>query len=139
MPAGRPPLPTAQQELAGAFKHDPQRRDARANEPQPTGPLGGPPSDFEDAQLKAWNDIVSGACPGVLTNADEIAVELGARTLAKIRTSPEFVTNGERTFLLSLLSRFGMTPADRTRIHIPQKNDAAPNRYAVHATGVRPQ
>src|SRR4051812_5446681 len=78
-PAGemaRHRLPTELLERSGAFDHDPQRREARSDEPLPSGPLGDPPEYFSAAQKAIWHELAEQVPEGVLTIADRILVEI---------------------------------------------------------------
>ncbi len=113
MPAHR--VPTATLARRGAFKKDPQRARARANEPRPNGPIGEPPACLTPSQIKCWKEIIESAPEGVLTRADRFIVELAARLLALWRgrnAPPAWVGTQLRTCLASM----GMTPSDRSRV-----------------------
>lgn len=60
----RPRTPTNVLKLRGAFKKDPARGREREDEPIVTEPLGEPPEDWNDWQLKAWANIVSWGAEG---------------------------------------------------------------------------
>jgi hypothetical protein len=111
-------LPTSVLEASGAFDHDPQRREARENEPVPSGPLGDPPLGFDDGQRVVWEELACQAAPGVLTIADRILVEMGARLITRLRRG-EPLKAAEQNLILSILARMGMTPSDRSRIAAP--------------------
>ena len=113
----RPRKPTAVLELTGAFQKNPQRR--RANEPKPTGSLGEPPVDFDEVLRALWQDLARMVPAGVLTNADRWLVELTCRTMRQVRKGTALAA--ERNLLLSCLSRMGLTPADRSKIAVPQE------------------
>src|SRR6185312_7119894 len=78
----RPRDSAAQQKLKGVDKKNPKRM---RTEPQPTGPLGGPPSHFTDEERDAWRELSKLAPPGVLTNADRWHVELASTLMANKR------------------------------------------------------
>lgn len=125
----RPRKPTAVLELTGAFKKDPQRK--RPNEPKPSGSLGEPPADF-DRDLKAnWRELACMVPAGVLTNADRWLVELACRTMQHVRK--DIALASERNLLLSCLSRMGLTPADRSRIAVPQEKQQLDDLAALAA------
>lgn len=126
----RPRKPTPLLELTGAFQKDPQR--ARPHEPKPAGPLGDPPECFNDepgleakelldraALRAAWHELTGMVAAGVLTISDRWLVELACRTMQQVRKGAALAA--ERNLLLSCLSRMGLTPADRSRIAVPQE------------------
>ena len=116
---GRHKTPTSVLELHGSFKKNPNR--ARPNEPKPAGGIGEPPDGLTEAELKTWCLIVSESLPGVLGESDRGAVEIMARLWTEFRTNPsEFPTNRINA-LINLMARFGMTPADRARLHVTRE------------------
>lgn len=112
----RPRTSTQILELRGAFKAHPNR--ARPGEPKPMGAIGafkqGP-----TALSEIWDEIARQTAPGVLTASDRLALEWVCRLMAEIRLKPNEVSVGKIATLSSLLSKFGFTPADRTRISVP--------------------
>ena len=131
----RPRKSTKQKEVAGAFKHDPQRRPE--NEPVPTGDIGLPPEHFGEAQQLIWFEIIGLVPDGVLTNMDRIALEGACATLECIREiSRGAIVIGDKGVairfssamhqtLISYLSRMGMTPADRSRVNVGSKPESS--------------
>ena len=101
--------------MSGAAAKNPQRFRDRQSAPTPTADLGRPPKHLTPAERKTWKEIVSIIPPGVLANSDRIAVEVAARLLVRFR-SGELSKASEISCLMSLLARFGMTPADRNKI-----------------------
>jgi hypothetical protein len=106
--------PTAILEARGSFISHKNRRDARAGEPVVTKRLGSPPKTFTDEHKKLWREFAKIVPPGVATYADRWAVEIVVWTMAKFRAGT--ITGAETSQLTSLLSRFGLTPADRSRV-----------------------
>lgn len=125
----RPRKPTSVLELTGQFKKHPERKRARKDEPTSNGPLGDPPKSFSSAEKSCWVEILELAHQGVLTKADRWAVEVACRIMAKIRAKDGGIggrygaSNGEVTQLSNLLGRFGMTPADRSKVGVPGKQE----------------
>src|SRR5215471_1512206 len=111
---GRRRLPTAILEARGSFLHDPQRRRARANEPKPSGPLGDPPTHLKADQKALWHELAGLLPRGVAGNSDRIVMELLCVLMAKFRRGKAIP--GEQKQIESLLGRFGMTAADRSRV-----------------------
>lgn len=116
----RPPKPTKVLELVGAYKKNPQRK--RKSEPKPTQGIGAF-SEGPTALADVWDEVVAQVVPGVLTISDRLALELVCRLLAEIRLKPDEISVGKVTALANLLGRFGLTPADRAKIAIPEEEE----------------
>lgn len=112
-------------ELRGAFRKNPKRGRARANEPKPTQPLGPPPAALDDVQRQAWHDIAA-TCPAhVLFRRDRLMVETASRLLAHIRTTPMAdIPAAMVARLESHLARLGMTPSDASRVSVMEPRPA---------------
>ena len=106
--------PTAILESRGSFINHKNRKEARAGEPVVTKKLGSSPKSFTDEQRKLWHEFAKIVPPGVATYADRWAVEIVVCAMAKFRAGT--ITGAETGHLTSLLSRFGLTPADRSRV-----------------------
>lgn len=124
----RPRTPTNVLEMRGAFKANPQRREERKDEPVVHEPIGEPPKSFTADQLQAWNDLVTHCPSGVLTKADAMGVEEAARLLAKSRAGT--ADSNDRRLFANYLSRFGMTPADRSRVKVVFQDSKPSNPFA---------
>ena len=127
----RPRKPTAQLELVGAFKHNPDRR--RDAEPQCDEDVGPAPDWLTDKQVEAWDylvDSVSGV-PGVLTKMDRVYLELCAIALAGVWGSSAILGDGpilSMSYLKDvggMLGKLGMTPSERSRVVVPRKEKAS--------------
>lgn len=110
-------VPTAIKEARGSYKNHPERRNE--NEMQPLGGIG-PAPDHAGAYAETWDEIVKAMPPGVLGNTDRIAIEMLCKLVVKMRFDFEHMNAAEMTRLETLLARFGMTPADRTKITVPK-------------------
>ena len=117
----RPKKPSALLEASGAYRKDPQRRPK--NEPVVKSPVGNCPDEFNEDQRKRWNQIVREAPPGVLTGADRMAVvQLSILTSEMFEKGLRGTMAVPRMQLMNkLLGQFGMTPADRSKISLPDK------------------
>jgi hypothetical protein len=113
-------VPTKVLEMSGAIDKNPGRYADRANEPQPTGPLGDPPAEFlgpySTKLLAAWNEIIARAPEGVLTSADHAHVEMTARVMVRTRSS--YAKSSDFTLLDKLLGKMGCNPADRSKVAV---------------------
>ena len=106
--------PTAILESRGSFINHKNRKEARAGEPVVTKRLGSPPKTFTDEQKQLWREFSKIVPAGVATYADRWAVEIVVCAMAKFRAGN--ISGAETGHLTSLLSRFGLTPADRSRV-----------------------
>lgn len=109
---GRMPKPTAILDAKGSFITHPERR--RPKEPAVDKPLGSPPKHLAAPQQKAWKELAKQMPPGVARHSDRIAFEMMAVLLCKFRAGTAMAA--ESSQLLNLCARFGMTPADRTKV-----------------------
>ena len=98
----------------------------RENEPENVNPLGEPPEFISEDEKKFWRVIEKESIPGVLGEADRQAVAIAAKLLA-ICHSEDGASSAQINQLTKLLSQFGMTPADRSKISIPKTKDK--NRF----------
>jgi phage terminase small subunit len=115
----RPRKPTKQLEAAGAFRHNPSRGAARANEPHPSGKLGDPPAWLDSLATQCWHDLVA-RVPYQLTNADEHILALTARLESRVRR--EIAIAAEINQYRACLQQLGMTPASRSNITVPAES-----------------
>jgi len=116
----RPRTPTQILETRGSFLRHPERKRAREEEPRPSGPLGGPPAALNREHQAVWHEHVAKMPLGVATNWDETAFELLVCLIVNFRRRrkddlPQVV--GEIAQMNKLFTQFGMTPADRSRVH----------------------
>ncbi len=118
----RPRTATAVLEARGAFTRHPERRRERRNEPQPTGELGPPPKGFDKFRRKLWKELAGIISPGVLANDNRWTVELTVTLMAQQRQG--IISDKGRAQLVTLLSKLGMTPADRSKV-VARKSEPA--------------
>lgn len=119
---GRPRKPTAVLNLAGRFKHDPQRGREREKEPQPKGKLGPPPRGLDPSQSEVWKEIAKSAW--WLSDADRFVVEQTCRCVVLERLGK--ATIAEKRLLAMNLRALGMTPADRSRVKVEGQEPTKP-------------
>src|SRR5215469_3575125 len=100
----------------GSFRVNPGRYKDRLAEPKPSGVLGGPPKHLTREQRKIWRELLEIIPTGVACRYDRAAVELLVALMEKLRARQASCTDLLR--LESLLSRFGMTPSDRSRVRV---------------------
>jgi phage terminase small subunit len=126
----RPRKSIAELQLNGAFKHDPQRLTRRLNVPKPTKDIGRPPNFLSAEEKEVWKQFISEAPPGVLKNSDRMAVTYLCRVWARYLKYGEHtggkskgVTSKQMANVMQLWAKFGMTAADRSKLHVPQGRD----------------
>jgi hypothetical protein len=127
--AGRPRKPSNVLELKGAFKKDPSRGVARANEPVALKEIGDAPAHLSPEVAACWVEIVGLAHKGVLCEVDRLIVEHTAHMLAHLRVMdwrahPSILIRFE-----ACLGKLGMTPSDRSKVSAIKK-DEQKNPYA---------
>ena len=121
MPRPRTPLPIA--EATGATEHNKKRYAGRKAAPVPEGPIGDPPSHFDDVDRDLWAEVIGMPAPGVLTSADRLLAEITVHLLRRFRRidyddGPPIapLTGVELGHLRACIGSMGCTPADRTRV-----------------------
>jgi len=112
----RPRTPTNVLDLKGAFKHNPDRGRARADEPVPVGELVDPPAEMPQEVVARWREIVRLAHKGVLCEVDALIVEQTAYLLHLLRTEKWNVPAPIMGRYEACLGKLGMTPADRSKV-----------------------
>ena len=113
------PQPIELARLKGAHRKDPARYNKDI--PKSDAPLGDPPEHLGDAAVKVWRELCDICLPGVLTDADRIAVEALAELLAEFRSNPVDFQTSRLNAMIKILSSLGMTPVDRTRLGVAKK------------------
>ncbi len=121
---GRPRQAAQIIKLKGAHKVNPGRYKNLDNEPQPTKPLGKMPGYFNEDEAACWNELVEMTPAGVLFNADRWVVETACRLMAKFRQ--DWLSGAEFSQLVALMSRMGLSPADRSKIKVEKPKEDNP-------------
>ena len=116
----RPRIATAVLEAKGAFVHDPQRKASRASEPKPDPCFGNAPRYLTKPQKAIWRELVGQIAPSVATKADRVVVEVTVRMIDRMRNHTEAMRASDYATLNRCLSQLGMTPADRSKIHVAE-------------------
>jgi phage terminase small subunit len=122
----RPRTPTKVLQLRGADKKNPKRFKDRQNEPEPAAGIGEASQHLSEAEQKIWDELVGLVPAGVLGNSDRIALERVSVLLYQARYEREEWTSSKEKDLIQYLSRFGMTPSDRSKISVPKPKGADP-------------
>lgn len=122
----RPKTPTNVLKLRGTL---PRHKDRlQQAEPVPTAELGNPPQHLDAAALECWTEIAAICPPGVLTNADRLAVEVTAGLMAQFRKGDMLPAGIGH--LRALLGRLGQIPGDRASLNITPPAVAATDPWA---------
>ena len=119
MPRARTPL--AKAEVSGALKKNPQRRKGKAA-PKGNG-LGLPPGWFTAVQKRMWAAFKK-ELPW-LAESDRAVMEIACVLRAALYNGEE-VGVSKLNLLRLLLAQLGATPADRSKISAPAKEDDDP-------------
>ena len=113
-----PKKPQALRELHGTSGRNKQR-DVE-NPAVATRGIGPPANVLTESQKLIWDEIVGVSYAGVMGEADRIALELMCRLVEEMRTNFTEMTASKLSQLNSILSKFGMTPSDRSKINVPK-------------------
>jgi hypothetical protein len=130
---GRNRTPTAVLDARGGFINRPSRE--RTDEPTSDQPLGDPPAYLSPEQQEIWKEIASQALPGVVLQSDRTAFELLVRLTAKMRAGL-MDKSSEMTALISICSRFAMTPADRSKVAVEKPKESPLSAFLSRRTEV---
>ena len=126
---GRPRKPTAQLELEGAFKKNPQRRRERAGEPIVTSAVGSPPRHMNDAAKAIWRRTAPAAY--WLTEVDREALEVFCILMAEAETNLAEMQASRISVLNRFMNDLGLTPGARTKVKAPEEDEAQDNPFAL--------
>jgi hypothetical protein len=109
-------------ELKGAYKKDPQRR--RPPSPKSKLEIGNPPDHLDPEEAAIWFEIIGISAPGVLVSSDRLILARLCQLEKRVRD--DSATISETAQHLRVLTLLGLTPADRSRIATPGKEDSNP-------------
>lgn len=122
----RPRKPTATLELKGAFKKNPSRGRARANEPRPDAEVGLPHNTMPDEAAAIWAELVQHGT--WLTAADRLLLEIACRLFADFRAGA--LDGGGISKLITALSKLGFSPTDRSKVGAPGAKEPEEDPFA---------
>ena len=120
----RPKTPTAKARLTGADKKHPDRFKNRAEPATQGKPVGNPPAYMDKEAATAWRELARTL--GWLEIEDRAAVESAAIAIGQVRTLHKLgepVTGALFSAMNTALGKLGATPADRSKISIPDDGD----------------
>lgn len=134
--AGRPRKPTKILKFTGAFDKNPQRADARRNEPKPSGEIGDAPDRLTEEQADVWREIVAVSLPGVLSNAERVILEelvcaITARRDITARTGGIAYDVKLGGFIKACCEQLGITPAARSKVQGMSADKPKENSFAA--------
>lgn len=113
-----PRTPAAKARVTGAAAKNPQRH---RNRKEPAGRALGKPSTFLDENGKSAWEGFKRELPWLM-ESDRAIIEVCAKVRGALLAG-EDVGVGKLNMLQTMLSKLGATPADRTRIMIPDDED----------------
>ena len=114
----RPRTATRILEMRGAFKANPARK--RPHEPQVEGAIPAePPEHLDEEMAGCWREVVGMVPAGVLTSADDVAVEVVSVLLADFRRERENMQGARLSRLCVMLGRLGLDPSGRAGLVAP--------------------
>lgn len=122
----RPRKPTAVLELKGAFKKDPQRKAARANEPAISDGIGSPPSELGIAEQALWAELAGYGT--WLTAGDRLLLEIACRLMVLFRGNA--LDGGGISKLITSLAKLGFSPTDRSKVNAPGAKEPEEDPFA---------
>jgi phage terminase small subunit len=123
----KPPNPSAVQDMKGAYKLHPERRNP--DEPKSDMPLGPAPAYLTKEEKAVWRELTKQLIPGVALHSDRLAFEALVRVASKMRNNFEKFTNANMSALISLCARFALTPSDRTKVSVSKPKTSAISKY----------
>lgn len=126
-----PKKPMALRELHGTANRNKQRNSP--NPPEITRGIGPAPEHFTESQSEVWDYLVSVMFAGVLAESDRPTFELLTVLFHRFRYGSyedgapiPALAVGELARMDSIMSRYGMTPSDRTKIVVPKTENKNP-------------
>lgn len=122
----RPRKPTAVLELKGAFKKDPSRGKARANEPKVDETIGSPPNHLPEDAALLWAELAQYGT--WLTAGDRLMLEIAVRLMAMFRKNE--LDGGGISKLITALSKLGFNPTDRSKVNAPGGKEPEEDPFA---------
>ncbi len=127
----RPRTPTAQLDAKGSFIKHPERERTGSEVLESAPSLDAPRKELSRELKTVWLEIKSYLAPGVLKLSDGPAFESLVRLIAKDRLG--FMSTSERGQMITLLSRFGMTPSDRSKVTVDAPKESPLAKFLSRA------
>lgn len=121
----RPRLSYDQAKMKGATAINKGRFEDRKATPSTVGTVGNPPKHLTTEVKSAWREIAKSIPAGVAGKSDRLTVEMASRLLYQFRTEPNMQAS-RISLLMQLMSRLGLDPQARTRMHVETQPDKTP-------------
>ena len=118
----RPRTPKAKAAITGRLAKDPARFKGR-NEPKPLGTIGPAPEWMTSGQAAAWRQFAA-ELPW-LTSSHRALVSIAATVRARLQAGENVGINA-LTLLRQCLGQMGATPADASRVAMPEDSEPDP-------------
>lgn len=115
---GRHRQPEVLAELRGLKRQNPGRY---GNTPTSPYALGAPPAHLSDEARAVWMELEAYALEGVLKGSDRIVLEVASVLVAQFRKDPVEFAAAKMTHMIGVLARLGLSPADRQRLNMPDR------------------
>ena len=123
----KPRLSYEQAKARGSEQVNAGRFASRKDAPATTGTIGDPPRHLTTPEKKVWKELTAVIPAGVAGESDRIAVEIASRLLYQFRSNPTGMQTSRLNALMDVMSRLGLDPQARTRLHVEQKPDPKAN------------
>ena len=120
-------VPTEMLDSRGSFIANPSRQKDRAYEPVSDEPLGEPPTRLDTETQTIWREIEDELPAGVLKKSDRQLFEILCRLIGKLRAGKIRIM--ELSALISLCSKFAMSPSDRSKVAVNAEPSNALTRF----------
>jgi phage terminase small subunit len=120
----------------GSFIANPCLAKGREGEPVVDRPLGDPPERLDEQCKAAWVEVAEHLAPGVACVSDRTMFEVLVRLVVKLRAGKIRIM--ELSCLISLCGRFGMSPADRSKVAVNSEPSNALTKFLQTYKAVEP-
>lgn len=102
----------------------------RANTPQPLRPIGSPPVHMTKESKQIWKRLVKDAPAGYLACSDRAIMEILCGLIAEYRADPAGMQSSRLALLQNVMSKCGLSPADRGKVVPVEMPDDRANPFA---------
>lgn len=83
-------------------------------------PLGDAPPNWKAADAELWRELAELVPAGIACRSDRLTFEILVRLVAKVRKNPAALIPAVATQIRAAAGSFGMSPADRQRLAVPE-------------------
>lgn len=123
----RPRTPTEILDARGSFIANPYLEKAREAEPVIKEPLGEPPARLTAEVQAIWQEVAEELPVGVVKRSDRQLFEVLCLLIDKLRKGKIRIM--ELSCLISLCSKFAMSPSDRSKVAVNAEPSNALTRF----------